>query len=115
LAVAKLVRDRPVVASHPVYEYWARRYSLNLKSVLWEPDVVPSAEAIEELKKMLDGHTAQVMIWEGTPAAESVEKLQSLGIASVVFDPCGNVPEKGDWLTTMQSSIISLRTWAEGK
>ncbi len=115
MSVAKLIGDRPVVASHPVYEYWARRYSLNLKSVLWEPPVVPSADAIDELKKLLDGHQAQGMIWEGTPAAESVEKLKSLGIASVVFDPCGNVPETGDWLTTMQSNIISLRTWAKSK
>ncbi len=115
MAVAKLIGERPVVASHPVYEYWARRYSLNLKSVLWEPDVVPSAEAIDELKKLLDGHTAQVMIWEGTPAAESVEKLKSLGIASVVFDPCGNFPAGGHWLTTMQENISAMRTWAEIK
>ncbi len=115
LAVGKLVGDRPIIASHPVYDYWARRYSLKLKSVLWEPDVVPSAEAIDQLKKLLDGHAAQVMIWEGTPAPESVEKLKAIGIASVVFDPCGNVPETGDWLTTMHSNISSLRTWAESK
>jgi zinc transport system substrate-binding protein len=28
----------PLMASHPVYQYLARRYSLNLRSVHWEPN-----------------------------------------------------------------------------
>jgi len=32
---------QPLLASHPVYQYLARRYSLNLKSVMWEPDAMP--------------------------------------------------------------------------
>jgi len=34
---------RPLVASHPVYQYLARRYGLNLKAVMWEPETLPSA------------------------------------------------------------------------
>jgi len=41
LAIARAAPDRPLLASHPVYQYLARRYHLNLKSVHWEPDRVP--------------------------------------------------------------------------
>jgi len=34
--------ELPLLASHPVYDYLARRYGLNIKSVHWEPDQVPS-------------------------------------------------------------------------
>ncbi|MCB1235724.1 MAG: zinc ABC transporter substrate-binding protein, partial [Verrucomicrobiae bacterium] len=40
-AVGKSLAGRPVVASHPIYQYFVRRYGLNLQSVLWEPEVVP--------------------------------------------------------------------------
>ncbi|MCW9077857.1 MAG: hypothetical protein OQK74_01640, partial [Gammaproteobacteria bacterium] len=33
----------------------------------------------------------------------SVDKLKTLGVDSLVFDPCGNVPEQGDFLTVMRS------------
>ena len=111
-AIGKTLGDRPLVASHPVYDYLARRYELQLKTVQWEPEEVPADHAIEELKKLLDGHVAKVMIWEGTPAPASVEKLKSLGLESIVFDPCGNRPKSGDWLTVMRANVDSLRTWA---
>ncbi|MEL6384177.1 MAG: hypothetical protein AAFQ89_17330 [Cyanobacteria bacterium J06626_18] len=41
---------------------------------------------------------------------ESVERLQELGVASVVFDPAGNVPETGDFLTVMQANVENLRS-----
>jgi zinc transport system substrate-binding protein len=49
------------------------------------------------------------MIWEGDPAPASLAKLQALGIKSIVFDPCGNRPETGDWLSVMQGNVANLR------
>lgn len=113
LDVSHTIGDRPLIASHPIYQYFARRYSLNIKAVLWEPDVVPTDEAIAELKKILENHPAQVLIWEGTPDPASVEKLKAIGLASVVFDPCANVCSAGDWLAVMQANVNGLRSWAE--
>lgn len=106
--VAKRIGDRPLIVSHPIYHYFARRYSLNVQSVLWEPDVIPSDEALADLKKILATHPGTVMLWEGTPEPESVDKLKAIGLASVVFDPCANVPSDGDWLSTMRHNIQSL-------
>ena len=107
-AVGAKMNNAPVMASHPVYQYFARRYAINLKAVLWEPETVPDDKAMEELKAIIATHPAKWMIWEGEPAKESVEKLKALGIASVVFDPCGNTPESGDFRSVMQANIEAM-------
>ena len=100
--------NQPLVASHPVYHYLARRYGLNLKNVLWEPEVVPTTAQVADLQKMVATHKAKWMIWEGEPAKESVEKIKALGLQSTVFDPCGNTPDKGDWLSVMQANVANM-------
>lgn len=102
------LKDTPLLASHPVYQYFARRYKLDIESVLWEPETVPDDAAMEELKKIREGHPSAWMIWEGTPADESIAKLQAIGIQSVVVDPCGNRPEAGDWLSVMRTNADNL-------
>ena len=102
-------REQPLVASHPIYDYFARRYDLNIRSVLWEPDDVPDARQWLELETLLKNHPAKWMIWEGEPNSQSVEQLQSLGIDSVIFDPAGNVPEGGDFLSIMGQNVESLK------
>ena len=42
--------SKPLFVSHPVYQYWTRRYGLNVKSVHWEPDEMPSADAFKALE-----------------------------------------------------------------
>jgi zinc transport system substrate-binding protein len=91
-----------------VYHYFARRYALNLQAVLWEPETVPDDKAMEELKAILAKHPAKWMIWEGEPAKESVAKLDAIGVKSVVFDPCGNVPDAGDFLSVMKANVEAL-------
>jgi zinc transport system substrate-binding protein len=108
LAVSKRIGSAPLVASHPVYQYLARRYSLNLRSVHWEPETVPNNKEMENLVRLLSGHPAKWMIWEGTPAARSVDRLAIVGIQSLVFDPCGNTPESGDFMTVMNANVEAL-------
>jgi zinc transport system substrate-binding protein len=100
--------NQPLVASHPVYHYLARRYGMSLKALLWEPENVPDDKAMADLNGILSGHRARWMIWEGTPAQESIEKLESVGLKSVVFDPCGNVPESGDFMSVMKANVEAL-------
>jgi zinc transport system substrate-binding protein len=106
---AQTVGDAPLVASHPVYQYLARRYGLNIRSVLWEPETVPDEEAWGELTKILANHPARAMIWEGEPAEESVRKLNEIGVESIVFDPCGNRPDTGsDFISVLRENIANL-------
>lgn len=100
--------SRPLLASHPVYQYLARRYSLNIKSVLWEPDEVPTPQQWRELEGVLSEHPAQWMIWEGEPLPETADRLRALGVQSIVFDPCGNRPEAGDFISVMSDNAKNL-------
>jgi zinc transport system substrate-binding protein len=102
-------RTQPLLASHPVYQYFATRYGLNLQSVLWEPDVMPEHDQWNTLQALLAKHPAKWMIWEGEPLTASVEKLQALGVRSLVFAPCGNTPEQGDFLSVMQQNVVNLQ------
>lgn len=101
--------DQPILFSHPVYQYLARRYGLNAKSVHWEPDETPSAEQWEQLAELLKDHPAKWMVWEGTPEESISSRLAQMGIRSVIFDPCGNRPEQGDYLEAMHRNAEALR------
>jgi zinc transport system substrate-binding protein len=102
-------RSRPLVASHPVYDYFARRYGLNIKSVHWEPDEIPTNEHMMELNRILKEHPAKWMIWEGKPKKKSAERLKTIGINSLVFNPCGNKPDQGDFLSIMRQNVKNLK------
>ena len=102
-------QSRVLVVSHPVYDYFARGYGLNTRSVHWEPDEIPTTEQMLELHNILKDHPAQWMIWEGKPIKESVERLKAIGIQSVVFDPCGNAPDQGDFMNVMRQNVENLK------
>ena len=107
--IAARQRTQPLLASHPVYQYLAKRYGLNLQSVLWEPEVMPDDEEWQRLQSILQGHAAAWMLWEGDPLPTSADKLQALGVKSLVFDPCGNTPQQGDFLSVMQQNVARLQ------
>jgi len=97
-----------VVFSHPVYQYLERRYGVKGVSVHWEPDASPSPAMWKEFGHLLEHHPAKWMIWESEPLPEVVEELERLGVGSTVFDPCGNLPDSGDFMSVMRENIVSL-------
>jgi zinc transport system substrate-binding protein len=101
--------NKAVLASHPVYQYMARRYGMNLHSVMWEPDVVPDQDQLEELGRLSKKYSAHWMIWEGKPSNESIVLLKERGIQSVVFSPLGNKADSGDFVSHMEANILNLR------
>lgn len=105
-----MLGGQPMVFSHPVYQYLTRRYGLNARSVHWEPDVLPSTADIEALQILLRSHPAKIMIWESDPLPETGQRLDAAGVTSIVFDPCANRPEQGDYLACMQRNLASLET-----
>ncbi len=102
--------DRPLMGSYPVYQYLARRHGLNLRAVHFEPDAFPANEAWHDLERVLEEHPAEWMLWEGEPLAETAEKLKGMGLENVVFDPCGNRPAAGDYLSVMASNVSGLES-----
>ena len=94
--VAVTLSETPLVASHPVYQYAARRYGLRIRSLLWQAETVPDDEAMQELADLLEKHPAKVMIWQRPPDEASVKKLAEIGVSSIVFDPADSA-EVLDW------------------
>jgi len=95
----------PLLFSHPVYQYLIRRYDLDGRSLHWEPDVAPK---LDELTRVREEHPARWMIWEAEPLTETVEALAGVGVASVVFSPCAQVPEQGDLISEMERNLSRL-------
>lgn len=115
LAAATAAFDgEPLLFSHPVYQYLERRYELNGRSLHWEPDQVPDEGMWRELEELLASHQARWMIWEGTPGEEAVARLAAAGLRSVVFEPCANVPEDGDFLALMRRNLAALDSASGG-
>lgn len=109
MKIVSINPEKPLLASHPVYQYLAMRYNLNLRSVHWEPDEVPGTDQVKELDIILENHPAEWMIWEDEPEAETEALLREMGIQSVVFNPCSNVPEEGDYLDVMNRNANNLK------
>jgi zinc transport system substrate-binding protein len=107
-AAAAKAGSQPLIFSHPVYQYFIRRYVIDGYTVHWEPEQPPSLEQWAELDRLLAQHPARWMLWEGTPDPATVAELEKRGLKSVVFDPCGNVRKEGDYLTVMRENVRRL-------
>jgi zinc transport system substrate-binding protein len=102
-----------VFGSHPVYQYLGQAYGINIISEHWEPGVMPSDEQWKEFKHNLDHNPANLMLWEGQPSEEMLLKLRELKLESIVFDPCANKPNTGDFISVMKQNINNLKKYIE--
>ncbi len=100
--------SKPLVASHPIYQYLARAYGLKIEAIEWEPEMEITDKDLADLKKILSKHQAGWMIWEDQPTEENIAAIAGLGLKSVVFSPCANLPDEGDWLTVMKRNLANL-------
>jgi len=97
-----------ILGSHPVYQYLAAAYGLKIYSVHFEPGEMPSGDQWKEYDHLIDHYPSSIMLWEGEPLPEVSETLKEKGIQVVVFNPCGNQPESGDFISTMKTNILNL-------
>jgi len=99
---------RPMIASHPVYQYLGNAYGLNIESLHFEPDEALDPDAIQALDAVLSRHPATLMLWEANPRSETTRLLADRGIEVVVFEPAANRPSTGDFLTVMRANAQRL-------
>ena len=102
--------DQPVMFSHPVYQYLQHRYGINGRSLHWEPDTEPGTKEWIDFGNLLREHPATLMIWEAPPIDSVQSKLKQMGVNSVVFDPAGNLPDRGDYFSVMNQNLLRLNT-----
>ena len=104
------LQDRPILFSHPVYQYLQRRYDINGQSVHWEPDEEPTTPDWIDLQQRRASHRATIMIWEDEPLTTTGRRLVQAGISSVTFRTAANRPTQGDFVTLMLENRQRLQT-----
>lgn len=109
LELSALKPGIPLFGSHPIYQYLARRYGLNMRMVMWEPNENPGEQNWRELKSMQTEQSASWMIWEDEPLQTSTDRLAEMGVRGLVFSPCFNRPERENFITVMKQNIENLR------
>jgi len=101
--------DEIVFASHPVYQYFGRRYDIAIQSFHWEPGVMPEEAEWKNFEDRLEENKVKWMLWEGAPSEKTKSRLQDSGVLPIVFHTVGGLPEAGDFLSVMQANFERLR------
>lgn len=102
---SKSVDDKALVASYPVYQYFARRYHFEAHSLFWKADKIPTEREWKKLIAILKEHRTRTMLWDAEPLPEVRQELESIGLRVIVYDPCGKRPEKGDFMSVMWENV----------
>jgi zinc transport system substrate-binding protein len=103
---ASRLAGRKIIFSHPVYQYFVRRYGMSGQTLHWEPDVMPPPEQWQLLHKIAIKGT--LFIWEAAPSQEVSVRISEMGISSIIIDPAAN-PAERDWLTVQRDNLTSLQ------
>lgn len=98
-------KGKTIYASHPVYQYLAQRYGITIKSKHWEPGQKVDTSVMNSFINSIADNDTKVMLWEGEPHPETRKQLEDAGVNLVLFIPCGNVPETGDYIAIMKKNI----------
>jgi zinc transport system substrate-binding protein len=61
------LKARPLTASHPAFNYLARRYGLTVRSFDFDPEEVPDPDALAEFESWADEQEVPVLLWEAPP------------------------------------------------
>ena len=99
---------KQIITSHPVYQYLQSGYGLDLASLHWEPNEMPSDGQWEELKLLIQNQKSVIMVWEEKPISAIGSVLDSLKIKYLVFDPCANEPTPGNFMDIMRQNVSQL-------
>lgn len=108
-SVASTLKSINLIGSHPIYQYLSRAYKLHLHSVHFEPNEIPEDHEWEEIFPLMSKSKPNLMLWENTPLERTQLKLNKYDIKSVVFNPCGNMPPNGDFLSVMKNNIEAIK------
>lgn len=106
--VGKALGEQPLLASHPVYQYLAEAYGPAIQSLHLEPGQELNDENWKEVDAMLRQDPAKFMLWEAPPLEATEAGLRKRSVSVLVFDPAGQAPTEGDFLSVMTANVARL-------
>ena len=107
-------KSQPFLASHPAYNYIARRYNWNIKDLDLDPEEMPSDEALQTVREILEEYPAKYLIWEAFPTKAIADRIEKeLGLTSIEFSPCELLSEQDqaagkDYLSVMRANLQNI-------
>lgn len=100
--------DVAMSATHPRYQYFGRRYGLEISSLEWEAGAKPTEAELEDLRTLVESTGAKVLIWEAEPQSDAFAATEELGLRNIVFPPLASVPEGASFLAGFEAAIAAL-------
>ncbi|MDX8349996.1 metal ABC transporter substrate-binding protein [Cognatiyoonia sp. IB215446] len=101
-------QDVPMIATHPRYQYLARRYDLSITSLEWEPGVMPTDAELAELEALVAETGSRVLIWEAAPPPAAFEATAALGLDNVVFNTLARGAADDGYIAAFDAAIADL-------
>ena len=105
--------NRPLAASHPAYNYLAKRYGLKIINLDLDPESVPDATVIELIRRVATEHQVAHLLWETQPTKDVEEVIRRAGMQNVLLAPCETNPATGDYLSAMRENLGRLEALLE--
>ncbi|MEN0065783.1 MAG: metal ABC transporter substrate-binding protein [Myxococcota bacterium] len=105
----------PLSASHPAFNYLARRYTLDLTSFDFDPEEVPNAKAVAAWSSWADGKPSPILLWEGPPT-DAVKGAFPASTRHIWVDPLEQ-PREGryDYLVQARGNVDTFRKLFSGQ
>ncbi len=97
-------------ASHPAYNYLAKRYGWPIVNLDLDPKEVPDAKTMADIRKRLGEKAGTYLLWEGEPTPEVAKAVSdATGLKNATVSPCETDEDGADYLARMIANIEVLK------
>lgn len=97
-----------IIATHPRYQYLARRYGLSVSSLNWEAGAAPDEAQLEALQTLVSQTNASILIWEAQPPQAAFEAAEALGLSNIVFAPLARNVDQRSFVQSYAQALAAL-------
>lgn len=102
------LQDVTIIATHPRYEYLARRYGLTVRSVEWDAGAIPSEAEVADLQALVDETKAEILLWEAAPADGAFQITADIGLRNIVFAPLAHSVEGRTYIEAFTTAVSEM-------
>lgn len=106
------LQDVAIIATHPRYEYFARRYDLSISSLEWDAGAMPTDTEISDLSALMDSTQARILIWESAPPPAALDLTSDLGLINIIFPPLARRVDGRDFMQVFDDAVTELSSAA---
>ena len=97
-----------LIATHPRYHYFARRYGMSILSMEWDAGAMPDDRQLAELEALAAQSDATVLIWEAQPPDAALDATRALDLRNVVFPPLAHAVEGQTFLQGFAQALSDM-------